>query len=128
MSGMTLLRSKRGLMARVAARLGLSRAAVAMWREVPSKYLQAVARETGIPASDLRPDLAAAFSSPVEIEGSAPSVELDEAALDRELAANASEQKGRVPCCIAQAGFAVMSAAGWGTIWAAKAAIASVLG
>ncbi|MBP0492111.1 hypothetical protein [Roseomonas indoligenes] len=63
MSGMTLLRSKRGLMARVASRLGLSRAAVAMWREVPSKHLQAVADETGIPAADLRPDLAAAFGA-----------------------------------------------------------------
>jgi len=64
MTGMALLRSKRGLMARVSARLGLSRAAVAMWREVPSKYLSAVSEESGISAADLRPDLAEAFKAP----------------------------------------------------------------
>lgn len=59
---MDLIRSRRGLMSKIAAGLGVTRAAVAMWREVPVARLDAVARISGIPARKLRPDLAAAFA------------------------------------------------------------------
>ncbi|TPG53250.1 hypothetical protein EAH89_17175 [Roseomonas nepalensis] len=61
MTGMALLRSRRGAMARVAAALGLSRAAVCMWKEVPARHLPAVVETTGIAAAALRPDLAEMF-------------------------------------------------------------------
>lgn len=57
MNGMDLLRSRRGVMAKVADRLGLTRAAVATWKRVPAERVRAVADITGIPLHELRPDL-----------------------------------------------------------------------
>jgi DNA-binding transcriptional regulator YdaS (Cro superfamily) len=54
---MDLIRSQRGLMARVAYELGLTRAAVWRWDEVPAERVVAVERITGIPREALRPDL-----------------------------------------------------------------------
>jgi hypothetical protein len=62
MNGMDLLRSQRGLMARVAKGLGLTRAAVATWKRVPDIYLKQVSDLTEIPAAQLRPDLAEMFA------------------------------------------------------------------
>ena len=56
-TGMDLLRSQRGLMAKVATGLGLSRAAVATWDRVPAERVVAVEEITGIPRESLRPDL-----------------------------------------------------------------------
>jgi len=64
MDGMHLLRQQRGLMAKVAQELGVTRAAVATWQRIPADRLGDVARITGIPAAELRPDLAAAFAQP----------------------------------------------------------------
>ena len=61
---MHLLRQQRGLMAKVAQELGVTRAAVATWQRIPADRLGDVARITGIPAAELRPDLAAAFAQP----------------------------------------------------------------
>lgn len=61
MEGMDLLRSRRGLMAKVAQELGITRAAVVGWKRVPDTRLADVARITGIAASVLRPDLADAL-------------------------------------------------------------------
>ena len=41
--------------------LGISSASVAAWRRVPVTRVRDVADITGIPAAELRPDLAAAF-------------------------------------------------------------------
>lgn len=41
---------------RIAEAAGISTAAVSQWRRVPVRHLDAVAKVTGIPASDLRPD------------------------------------------------------------------------
>lgn len=48
----------------LARQIGISSAAVAVWRTVPAARLAKVAEVTGIPASKLRPDLAAAFEAP----------------------------------------------------------------
>lgn len=63
MDGMSLLRAERGLMAKVARDLGITRAAVATWKQVPDNRLERVAEVTGIPAHCLRPDLARAFQA-----------------------------------------------------------------
>jgi DNA-binding transcriptional regulator YdaS (Cro superfamily) len=57
MHGMDLLRSKPGLMAKLSAHLGLTRAAVATWRRVPAERLPAVCAFTGFTPQQLRPDL-----------------------------------------------------------------------
>lgn len=57
MNGMDLIRSQRGTMAKIAAELRLSRAAVAMWRKVPAERVVEVERATGISRHLLRPDL-----------------------------------------------------------------------
>lgn len=51
--------SRRGAVKMIADRLGISIAAVSQWRRVPRGRLEAVAEITGIPAEQLRPDLAA---------------------------------------------------------------------
>jgi DNA-binding transcriptional regulator YdaS (Cro superfamily) len=60
---METIRQQRGLMAKVARELGITRAAVTMWRRVPAERVAAVERVTGIPPHELRPDL---FPAPVE--------------------------------------------------------------
>jgi DNA-binding transcriptional regulator YdaS (Cro superfamily) len=55
--GMGLIRAKRGLLAKVAQELGLSRAAVVKWPRVPAERLPDVERITGIPREKLRPDI-----------------------------------------------------------------------
>jgi len=45
----------------LARAIHISPAAVATWRRVPEGRLAAVSRITGIPAAELRPDLAAAI-------------------------------------------------------------------
>ena len=54
---MTRLRSQRGLLARVAAGLNLTRAAVGKWDRIPAERVVEVERITGIPREELRPDL-----------------------------------------------------------------------
>lgn len=56
-TGMDLIRRQRGLTAEVAYGLGLTRAAVWKWRQVPAERVPAVERLTGIPRHKLRPDL-----------------------------------------------------------------------
>lgn len=66
MEPMTTIRQQRGLMAKIAAELGITRAAVAMWRQVPVQRVADVERLTGIPRHELRPDLWEAPAQPVE--------------------------------------------------------------
>jgi DNA-binding transcriptional regulator YdaS (Cro superfamily) len=54
---MNPIRSKRGLMAKVARDLGISRSAVSLWKRVPAEYVVAVEDSTNIPREVLRPDL-----------------------------------------------------------------------
>ena len=56
-SGMDLIRARRGLLAEVAHSLGMTRAAVVKWREVPAERVVEIERITGIPREQLRPDL-----------------------------------------------------------------------
>ncbi len=42
---------------KLAAHLGIARAAVSGWKRVPAERLEAVARFLGVPAAQLRPDL-----------------------------------------------------------------------
>lgn len=46
-----------GTLSSVAAHLGISRAAVSVWRKVPLRHLRAIAKLTGLPPERLRPDL-----------------------------------------------------------------------
>ena len=54
---MTLIRARRGLSAKVAHGLGLTRAAVVKWDKVPAERVVEIERITGIPRERLRPDL-----------------------------------------------------------------------
>jgi len=54
---MTLIRSQRGLISKLAAGLGLTRSAVAMWDRIPAERLPDVERITGIARHELRPDI-----------------------------------------------------------------------
>jgi DNA-binding transcriptional regulator YdaS (Cro superfamily) len=56
-NGMDLIRAQRGLQAKVAHGLGVTRAAVVKWRQVPAERLLEIERITGIPRELLRPDL-----------------------------------------------------------------------
>jgi DNA-binding transcriptional regulator YdaS (Cro superfamily) len=55
--GMALIRAQRGLLAKVAHDLGLTRAAVVKWDKVPAERVVDVEHSTGIPRERLRPDL-----------------------------------------------------------------------
>jgi len=48
----------------LAQHLGLDISSPYSWRRVPGRHVAAVAQMTGIPAAQLRPDLAAAFVTP----------------------------------------------------------------
>ena len=50
--------AKAGGVNALARQLGISSAAVAVWKRVPAARLAAVARITGVPAAEIRPDLA----------------------------------------------------------------------
>jgi DNA-binding transcriptional regulator YdaS (Cro superfamily) len=56
-TGMDLLRATHGLQAKVAHGLGLTRAAVVKWRDIPAERVVEIERITGIPRELLRPDL-----------------------------------------------------------------------
>ena len=53
--------SQRGMTAKVARALDITPGAISQWDKVPAERVAAVSAATGIPASELRPDLAAAF-------------------------------------------------------------------
>jgi len=55
--------SQRGMTANVARALGLTPGAISQWDKIPAERVAAVAAATGIPAAELRPDLAAAFAT-----------------------------------------------------------------
>jgi DNA-binding transcriptional regulator YdaS (Cro superfamily) len=57
MTGLQLIRAQRGLLARIARDLGVTRAAVAGWTRVPAERLPEVEASTGIPRHLLRPDI-----------------------------------------------------------------------
>lgn len=64
--GMTILRSQRGLLSKVASDLNLTRAAVGKWERVPAERVVEVERITGIPREQLRPDLYRVSDSPAQ--------------------------------------------------------------
>lgn len=51
------LRSQRGMQAKLARDLGITRGAVGKWTRIPEDRLIEVERITGIPRNKLRPDL-----------------------------------------------------------------------
>lgn len=51
------IRAAGGTHRALADKLGLSRAAISQWDKIPVNRLAAVSRVTGIPLSELRPDL-----------------------------------------------------------------------
>ena len=55
--GMELIRAKRGMLAKVAHDLGITRAAVVKWEKVPAERLPEIEEITGIPRHVLRPDI-----------------------------------------------------------------------
>jgi DNA-binding transcriptional regulator YdaS (Cro superfamily) len=57
MQGMDLIRSKRGLSAKIARELKLSTGAVAQWDKVPAERIPEIERITGISRQLLRPDI-----------------------------------------------------------------------
>ena len=54
---MVRIRAQPGLCLRIARELGITRGAVSHWRKVPADRVIAVSRLTGIPRSQLRPDI-----------------------------------------------------------------------
>lgn len=54
---MMLIRSRRGLSAKIASGLGITRGAVAQWREVPADLIVQIEGIAGISREELRPDL-----------------------------------------------------------------------
>lgn len=54
---MALIRSRRGLITKLAEELGITQGAVSMWRQVPAERLPEVERITRIPRYLLRPDI-----------------------------------------------------------------------
>lgn len=57
MTGMDLLRSQRGLLAKVSRGLGVTRATVAKWQTVPAERVVEIEEISGISRRKLRPDL-----------------------------------------------------------------------
>ena len=55
--GLEAALSRRRAITEIAEALGVSRAAVSQWRQVPLRHLEAVAKLTGISKRKLRPDL-----------------------------------------------------------------------
>lgn len=51
------LRNERGMMTRIAKGLGLTLAAVSLWKKIPSERVVEIESITGIPREQLRPDL-----------------------------------------------------------------------
>lgn len=62
---MDLIRSKRGLTAKIAKGLGIFGSAVSMWERVPAERIPEVERITGIPRHLLRPDICLPPAAPV---------------------------------------------------------------
>jgi DNA-binding transcriptional regulator YdaS (Cro superfamily) len=60
---------KVGGVAEMARKLGISSPAVSMWHRVPWARVKSVARISGVPAAELRPDMAAAFKTHGEKHG-----------------------------------------------------------
>jgi len=58
------LGEERGRKSALAAELKISPSAISMWDQVPIERIGAVSRFTGIPAEQLRPDLAKVFGQP----------------------------------------------------------------
>jgi DNA-binding transcriptional regulator YdaS (Cro superfamily) len=56
-SAMDRIRAEPGLLAEIARRLGVTRAAVAKWKQVPPLRVLAVEAISGISRHDLRPDI-----------------------------------------------------------------------
>ncbi|KXV69069.1 hypothetical protein AD952_14520 [Acetobacter cerevisiae] len=54
---MALIRSRRGLSAKIASGLGITRGAVAQWREVPADLIVRIESISGVAREELRPDL-----------------------------------------------------------------------
>ena len=55
MTGMEAIRAQRGMSAKIARELGLTRGAVAQWRVVPAELVPEIERITGLPRHILRP-------------------------------------------------------------------------
>lgn len=51
------LNSERGRRFKLATALGISPSAISMWKQVPAERAADVAQATGIPLTDLRPDI-----------------------------------------------------------------------
>lgn len=67
LTGVALIRAKRGMMTQLAAELGIHRSAVMMWKKIPAERVPDVERITGIPRHLLRPDLHIAPSDTVKV-------------------------------------------------------------
>ena len=61
---MMLIRSRRGLSAKIASGLGITRGAVAQWRDVPADLVVQIEEIAGVPREELRPDLFKRTSQP----------------------------------------------------------------
>lgn len=54
---LTLVFERAGSLTNVANHLGISRAAVSVWKRVPLRHLRAIVKLTGIAPEQLRPDV-----------------------------------------------------------------------
>lgn len=63
---LNVLLSERGMKSRLAKELGITSQAVGQWDRVPAERVHAVARITGAPLHELRPDL---FPPPTVAQG-----------------------------------------------------------
>lgn len=60
------LKANRGKAVELSRKLTLSPSTISQWQNVPPEHLRDVSDFTGIPISELRPDLAALFSEPAQ--------------------------------------------------------------
>jgi DNA-binding transcriptional regulator YdaS (Cro superfamily) len=55
--GIDTIRATKGMAAKIAKNLKISRGAVSRWQHIPAERIVEVERITGIPREELRPDL-----------------------------------------------------------------------
>lgn len=56
MTGIAIIRSRRGLLSKIAREIGITLPSISVWQEVPLKRVVDVERASGIPRHLLRPD------------------------------------------------------------------------
>lgn len=60
---LTAIFERAGSLSSVANHLGITRAAVSVWKKIPLRHVRAIAALTGLPPEQIRPDIYAGWST-----------------------------------------------------------------